>query len=63
LSEYREQRTVVKEVSVGSRPVVESRYDSVVDGRRGMSGVAVAALVVAAITAAVVITMMVTNGQ
>jgi hypothetical protein len=63
LSEYREKRTVVEDVPVGSRPVVETRYDSVVNERRGMSGVAVAALVVAAITAAVVITMLIINSQ
>lgn len=63
MSEYREKRTVVEDVPVGSRPVVETRYDSVVNERRGMSGVAVAALVVAAITAAVVITMLIINSQ
>jgi osmotically-inducible protein OsmY len=63
LSEYREERTVVQEVPVGSRPVVESRYDSVVDERRGMSGGAIAALVVPGITAAIVITMMILNSQ
>jgi osmotically-inducible protein OsmY len=63
LSEYREERTVVQEVPVGSRPVVESRYDSVVNERRGMSGGAIAALVVAGITAAIVITMMIVNSQ
>jgi hypothetical protein len=63
MSEYREKRTVVQDVPVGSRPVVETRYDSVVNERRGMSGVAVAALVVAAITAAVVITMLIINSQ
>jgi hypothetical protein len=63
LSEYGEKRTVVQEVPVGSRPVVETRYDSVVDERRGMSGGAIAALVVAAITAAVVITMLILNSQ
>lgn len=63
LSEYREKRTVVQDVPVGSGPVVETRYDSVVNERRGMSGVAVAALVVAAITAAVVITMLIINSQ
>ena len=46
-----------------SRPVVETRYDSVVSERRGMSGVAVAALVIAGITAAVVITMVFLNSQ
>ena len=63
LSEYREKRIIVEEVPVGSRPVVETRYDSVVDERRGMSGGTVAALVVAAITAAIVITMLITNSQ
>jgi hypothetical protein len=61
LSEHIVQRTIVHEVPVGSRPVVETR-DSV-DERRGMSGMAVAALVVAAITAAVVITMLIINSQ
>jgi hypothetical protein len=63
VSEYREKRTVVQDTVVGSRPAVETRYDSVVNERQGMSGVAVAALVVAAITAAVVITMLVINSQ
>ena len=63
MSEYREERTVVQEVPVGSRPVIESRYDSVVNERRGMSGGAIAALVVAGITAAIVITMMILNSQ
>jgi len=63
LSEYREERTVVQDDPVESRHVVESRYDSAVNERRGMSGVAVAALVVAAITAAVVITMLIINNQ
>ena len=63
MSEYREKRTLVQDVPVGRRPVVEARYDSVVNERRGISGVAVAALVVAAITAAVVITMLIINSQ
>jgi hypothetical protein len=63
LSEYSEKRIVVHDVPAGSRPVVESRYDSVVEERQGMSGVAVAALIVAAITAAVVITMLIINSQ
>lgn len=63
LSEYKEERAVVQDVPVASRPVVETRYDSVVNERRGMSGVAVAALVVAAITAAVAVTMLIMNSQ
>ena len=46
VSEYREKRTVVQDTVVGSRPAVETRYDSVVNERQGMSGVAIAALVV-----------------
>jgi BON domain-containing protein len=63
LSEYTEKRIVVQAVPVGRPPVVETRYDSVVNERRGISGVAVAALVVAAIAAAVVITMLIINSQ
>ena len=63
MSEYQEKRTVVQEVP-GSRPVVESQYDStVVHERRGMSGTAVAALIIAVIAAAVVITMLIINNQ
>jgi type II secretory pathway pseudopilin PulG len=63
LSEYIDKRIVVQDVPVGSRPIIETRYDSVTGERRGRSGVAVAALVVAGITAAVVITMMILNTQ
>ena len=63
MSEYREKRVVVRGFPDGNGPVVESRVDSVVNERRGMSGVAVAALVVAAIAAAVVITMLIINSQ
>lgn len=63
MSDYTEKRIVVQAVPVGRTPAVETRIDSVVGERRGMSGVAVAALVVAAIAAAVVITMLVLNNQ
>lgn len=63
MSEYTEKRIVVQDAPVGSPHVIETRHDSVVDERRGMSGVAVAALVLAAITAAVVITMLIINSQ
>ena len=62
MSQYSEERTVVQDVLVGSRPVVETRYDSVVNKRRGISVLAVAALVVTAITATV-ITMLIINRQ
>lgn len=63
MSEYREKRTVIEDVPIGRRPVVQAQYDSVVHERTGMSGGAIAALVVAAITAAVVIAMLIFNSQ
>ncbi|MEK6409005.1 MAG: BON domain-containing protein [Acidobacteriota bacterium] len=64
MSEYRETRTVVEDVPIKrARPVVETQYDSVVRESRGMSGGAIAALVLAAIAAAVVITMLILNSQ
>jgi hypothetical protein len=63
LSEYTEKRIVVQAVPVGRSPVLGSRVDSVVNERRGMSGVAIAALVMASITAAALITMLIVNSQ
>jgi len=68
MSEYREKRTIAEDIPVGrtvvgSQPIVETQYESVVHERRGMSGVAVGALVLAAIAAAIVITMLVFNSQ
>ena len=64
MSEYRETRKVVEGDSIKrARPVVETQYDSVVHESRGMSGGAVAALVLAGIAAAVVITMLILNSQ
>ena len=64
MSEYRETRRVVEDDSIKrARPVVETQYDSVVHESRGMSGGAVAALVLAGIAAAVVITMLILNSQ
>ena len=64
MSEYRETRTVVEEVPIKrARPVVETQYDSVRHETRGMSGGAIAALVLAVIAAAIVITMLILNSQ
>lgn len=63
MSEYREKRTVIEDVPFASRPVIETKYDSVVRERPAMSGGAIAALVLAAIAAAVVITMLILNSQ
>jgi osmotically-inducible protein OsmY len=62
MSEYREKQSIVRAEPLAGRPVVETQYDSVVRDR-GMSGGAIAALVVAGIAAAAVITMLVINGQ
>ena len=63
MAEYEERHTVIEDVPIGRRPVVETQYDSVVHERRGMSGAAIAALVIAAIAAAVLITMMIVNSN
>jgi type II secretory pathway pseudopilin PulG len=63
MAEYEERRTVIEDVPAGRRPVVETQYDSVVHERRGLSGAAIAALVIAAIAAAVLITMMIVNSN
>ncbi|HVG20319.1 MAG TPA: BON domain-containing protein [Blastocatellia bacterium] len=63
MAEYEERRTVIEDIPVGRRPVVETQYDSVVHERRGLSGAAIAALVIAAIAAAVLITMMIVNSN
>lgn len=61
-----ETRTVDQNVVVGSGPIAGTRHDSVISAvkqRRGMSGAAFIALVVAAMTAAAVITMLIVNSQ
>lgn len=64
MSEYRETRTVVEDVPIKrARPVVETQYDSVVHESRGMSGGAIAALVLAGIAAAILITVLILNSQ
>lgn len=65
MNEYSQRRTVVEDdVPIKrARPVVETKYDSVVREERGMSGGAIAALVLGAIAAAVVITMLILNSQ
>jgi type IV secretory pathway VirB10-like protein len=64
MSEYRETRRVVEDPPIRrARPVVETQYDSVIHERRGLSGGAVVALVLAGIAAAVLITLMIVNSQ
>ena len=63
MNEYSEKRTVIRDVPVDRRPIVEKQYDSVVTERQPTSGVAIAAMVIAAVAAAVVITIIVLNSQ
>lgn len=65
VNECAEERTVLQNVPFASRPAVETPYLAaikVANARRRMSGVAVVALVVAAMTA-VIITILIANGQ
>lgn len=63
MAEYSERRTVIEDVPIGRRPVVEQQYETVVREPRGMSGAAIAAIVIAGIVAAVLITLMIMNGS
>ena len=63
MNEYSEKRTVSRAVPIDRGPIVERQYDSVVTDREPTSGVAIAALVIAAVAAAVVITIMILNSQ
>jgi osmotically-inducible protein OsmY len=64
MSGYRETRTVIEDAPIRrARPVVETQRDSVVHETRGMSGGAIAALVLASIAVGVLITMLITNNQ
>ena len=62
MSEYRETR--IEDVPIKrARPVVETRRDSVIRESRGMSGGAIAALVLASIAVGVLIAMLIVNIQ
>lgn len=63
MAEIRETHTVVDEVPVERRTVIEEDYPPVVYERRGLSGGAVAALVIAGIIGAIVITLLILNTQ
>ena len=72
MSEYRETRTIFEDKPIRRarpvepvpvEPVVDTQYETVVHEHRGMSGGEVAALVLAALAAGVVITMLILNSQ
>ncbi|HSB10837.1 MAG TPA: BON domain-containing protein [Blastocatellia bacterium] len=64
MGDYIEKRRIVQAVPVGSDRVVETRHhDAVVHEPRGISGGAVAALVLSGIALAVLVTMLIANNQ
>jgi hypothetical protein len=63
MDEIREKRTVIHEAPVGRRPVVETQYDHTVQEREGLSGGAIAAMVITAVIAAIFITWLILNNQ
>lgn len=63
MDEIRDQRTIVHEAPVGGRPVVETQYDHTVQERNGLSGAAIAAMVIGAVIAAIFITWLIVNNQ
>lgn len=63
MAEIRETHTVVDDVPVERRTVIEDDSSPVVYERRGMSGGAIAALVIAGIAIAVLITLLILNSQ
>lgn len=63
MDEIRDKRTIIHEAPVGGRPVVETQYDHRVEERSGLSGAAIAAMVVAAVIAAIFITWLILNNR
>ena len=63
MDEYRERGTIRRAIPISSRPVIETQYASMANERRGTLGVAVTALVIAAVASAVIITIMIMNAQ
>jgi len=63
MAEIRDTHTVVDEVPVERRTVIEGDYPPMVYERRGLSGGAVAALVIAGIIGAILITLLILNTQ
>lgn len=63
MADYEERRTIIEDVPPTGRGIVETQRDTIVQERHGISGVAITALVLAAIAAAVMITLMLTNNS
>jgi type II secretory pathway pseudopilin PulG len=63
MDQFTEKRTVVHDLPVGGRPVVENQYDHVSVERRGLSGPAIAAMIIGAVLVAMFITWLIVNNQ
>ena len=63
MAEIRERQTVIDGVPVDRRTVIEEDHPPVVYAQRGLSGGAIAALVIAGIAVAILITMLILNNQ
>jgi hypothetical protein len=63
MDEIREKRTVVHELPVSGRPVIENQYDQVSVERRGMSGAAIAAMIISAVMIAMFVTWLIVSNQ
>ncbi len=63
MDEIRDKRTIVHETPVVGRPVVETQYEHTVQERNGLSGPAIAAMVIGAVIAAIFITWLILNNQ
>jgi hypothetical protein len=63
MDEIREKRTVIHDQPGDGRPVIESQYDRVNIEPRGMSGAAIAAMIIGAVLVAMFITWLIINNQ
>jgi type II secretory pathway pseudopilin PulG len=63
MDEIREKSTVIHDHTATGRPVVEQRYDRVVEEPGGMSGGAIAAIVISAILATALLTWFIVSNQ
>lgn len=63
MDEIREKHTVIHDHPAGSRPVVEHQYEQVVEEPRGVSGGAIAAIVISAILATAMLTWFIVSNQ
>jgi type II secretory pathway pseudopilin PulG len=63
MDEVRERQTIIEDVPPRKSQVVESDYEQVVHERRGLSGGAVAAIVLGIVIVGIIITMLIVNSQ